>query len=570
VAASPLPQSGGVAADSLPMQTASVAPGQISRTQGQATSQSNSGAWSGSWQLDAGRAQASFPVASQYLGQTPRSVSSGGRTGRESLAVEPAARHSTATAFDIDSLAVPFALGGTSLSSTNGSTIFLSAEDSNEPAGSSDPLAGFANGGLTITSAAVNAIGTAPVGQHSRAAAPAAGSDVALPDDVVLQSATSASAAAEELDGAAATVRVFGKEPSPVSASAAPPATSAPVAVGAPREGLQPVAVVPLAAAKPANSTGKEAMREHFPAADRTPGEAENVGKYATDSSVPNAVELPSAANTAVPIPSIPGSHQAAVSAEAPQETKEVTGVQDGSAAPVSESGNSSNLPAASSGEQGKSGQQSGSHSGDKPGTPVVAPVVSSTSVSDSTTNLVAAHAATVSSNHAVTSAPQTPASNTQPAATLAAWQSYDGGPGKIVRSASITDSPSGAEMHVELRAGNLGALEVHTVVREGSVGAEIHVQGQEAHTLLSAGLPSLERALGERNLRVESIAVYQDQTGAGMSGGEQRGQQSGSSPSPPRQSFSWDNSPPAASAATNSLEEDDAVNPAAGLSVRA
>ena len=89
-----------------------------------------------------------------------------------------------------------------------------------------------------------------------------------------------------------------------------------------------------------------------------------------------------------------------------------------------------------------------------------------------------------------------------------------------MVRSASLSGSANGAEMHVEFRSGALGPLEVHAVVHDGSVGAEIHVQGQEAHTLLAAGLPSLERALGERNLRVENIAVYQDQAGAGMSGG--------------------------------------------------
>ena len=91
------------------------------------------------------------------------------------------------------------------------------------------------------------------------------------------------------------------------------------------------------------------------------------------------------------------------------------------------------------------------------------------------------------------------------------------------MRSASLNDSANGAEMHVELRSGALGPLEVHAVVHEGSVGAEIHVQGQEAHTLLAAGLPSLERALGERNLRVENIAVYQDHAGRNERGREAR-----------------------------------------------
>ena len=138
------------------------------------------------------------------------------------------------------------------------------------------------------------------------------------------------------------------------------------------------------------------------------------------------------------------------------------------------------------------------------------------------------------------------------------------------MRSASLTDSASGAEMHVELRTGALGPLEVHAVVHEGSVGAEIHVQGQEAHTLLAAGLPSLERALGERNLRVENISVYQDQTGGGASGGGKQDPHSGSSPSPQRQALPWDSPPQASNSASGSLEDEELANPAAGLSVRA
>jgi flagellar hook-length control protein FliK len=157
-----------------------------------------------------------------------------------------------------------------------------------------------------------------------------------------------------------------------------------------------------------------------------------------------------------------------------------------------------------------------------------------------------------------------------QQATTLSAWQNYDGGAGKIVRSASLTESTGGAEMHVELRSGPMGPIEVHTVVHDGSVGAEIHVQGQEAHTLLAAGLPSLERALTDRNLRVENIAVYQDHTGGGMGGGERQDSPSDSSPSPHHQALPWDDPPQPRSAARDSLAGEESANPAAGLSVQA
>jgi flagellar hook-length control protein FliK len=138
------------------------------------------------------------------------------------------------------------------------------------------------------------------------------------------------------------------------------------------------------------------------------------------------------------------------------------------------------------------------------------------------------------------------------------------------VRSAALSGSANGAEMHVELRSNALGPMEVHAVLNGGSVGAEIHVQGQEAHTLLAAGLPSLERALGERNLRVENIAVYHDQAGGGMSGGEKQDQQSGSYPSAQHQTLPWDNPSQPSREASSSSEDEELANPTVGLSIRA
>jgi len=251
----------------------------------------------------------------------------------------------------------------------------------------------------------------------------------------------------------------------------------------------------------------------------------------------------------------------------------EANGIQPSGAVPPDsgESAAHANLSDPSTSGQGKSGQQSGPGSGDNPpGFKTFTPVSANNPAADSTANLLTAQAPSVPASHANTSSPQNPPSSSQPAATLSAWQNYDGGAGKIVRSAWLSDSASGAEMHVELRSGTLGPLEVHAVMHEGSVGAEIHVQGQEAHTLLAAGLPSLERALGERNLRVENITVYQDQVGGGMSGGEKQDQQSGSSPSSQQQILPWDSPPQPSSAAHGSFEDEELANPAAGLSVRA
>ena len=251
----------------------------------------------------------------------------------------------------------------------------------------------------------------------------------------------------------------------------------------------------------------------------------------------------------------------------------EATGIQSTGAVYASSGGSAAhaNLSDSSTSGQGKSGQQSGPGSGDTPvGVTTFAPSLTNSPAPDPAGNLLTAHAPSVPASHATISAPQTAPSSTQPSSTLAAWQNYDGGAGKIVRSASISDSASGAEMHVELRSGALGPLEIHAVVHEGSVGAEIHVQGQEAHTLLAAGLPSLERALGERNLRVENITVYQDHAGGGMSGGAKQDSQSGSPPTPHHQPLPWNNPPQSSSAASSSSEDEELANPAAGLSVQA
>jgi flagellar hook-length control protein FliK len=223
-------------------------------------------------------------------------------------------------------------------------------------------------------------------------------------------------------------------------------------------------------------------------------------------------------------------------------------------------------LPASS---QWKSGQRDGTGAQDNPAAPKT-PNFTNNPAGDSVPNFLAAQAPGVPASHDKAEAAQLPPSSTQAPETLSAWQSYEGGAGKIVRSARLSGSANGAEMHVEFRSGALGPMEVRAVLNDGSVGAEIHVQGQAAHTLLAAGLPSLERALGERNVRVENLTVYQDQAGGGMGGGEEQNPHSGSSPSQQHQTSPWGNPPQPRPPASGSLEGDELMNPAPGLSVRA
>ena len=171
---------------------------------------------------------------------------------------------------------------------------------------------------------------------------------------------------------------------------------------------------------------------------------------------------------------------------------------------------------------------------------------------------------------HADKPAPPATPPPQQPAAALSAWQNYDGGGGRIVQSASMHESAGMAEMHVEFRSGPLGPMQLHTIVSEGSVGAEIHVQGQEAHTLLAAGLPSLESSLSARNLHVQSITVHQDGIAGGMSGFGREGSPSDSPPPPRPPARNWNNSPLPGTAASESPVNQESDELTAGLSIRA
>jgi hypothetical protein len=232
------------------------------------------------------------------------------------------------------------------------------------------------------------------------------------------------------------------------------------------------------------------------------------------------------------------------------------------------ESSASASASDASAAGEDKSGQQSGTGPENNPPTPAVHSIAGSP-VPDPAGNLLTTHMPAIPVGHDIPSTPPMPPASTQPASTLSAWQNYDGGAGKIVRSASLTESAGGVEMNVELRSGPLGPLEIHTTVREGSVGAEIHVQGQEAHSILSAGLPSLERALTDRNLRVENIAVYQNQSGGGMSDGQHQGTQSGSHAAR-QQAMPWNAPLQPSHNATDVGAIENSTDTASGLSVRA
>jgi flagellar hook-length control protein FliK len=228
-------------------------------------------------------------------------------------------------------------------------------------------------------------------------------------------------------------------------------------------------------------------------------------------------------------------------------------------------------LPDQATGDQGKSAQQSGSSTmGNMSSPKVVLSGVASPVIIDPGKSLLTTNTPEVSASHdSLPTPPSIPVASTQPPATLAAWQNYQSNGGKVVSSAWLSDFANGAEMHVELRSGTLGPLQVHTIVRDGTVGAEIHVESHEARAILAEGLPSLEKALGERDLRMANVAIYQDHAGAGMSGGGRQNSHAGSSPTP-REQVIAPGTTAQPSSSESALEVENLIYSTAGLSVRA
>jgi flagellar hook-length control protein FliK len=281
-----------------------------------------------------------------------------------------------------------------------------------------------------------------------------------------------------------------------------------------------------------------------------------------SSASANQAASLPLAASSPAPSPETnPQTKPTAEPAASP-----VTGVSTNAAggAPLASS------PDAGANGQSKSVPPSAQVSASNlPPTPNPVTSTVTTAVADPSAGLAASQPTNPTPGYTGNTTPQSAPSSSQPSATLTAWQGYEGGAGSLVRSAQLNQISSGSEMHVELHSVSLGNVEVRAVVNENTVGAEIHVQGEAAHTLLAAGLPALEHALGERNMRVQNISLYQDAAG-GMSGGENPNQHSGSYPTPHSQAPAWSSSPPSSDAPSASWEEQDSDTPATGLSVRA
>lgn len=118
-------------------------------------------------------------------------------------------------------------------------------------------------------------------------------------------------------------------------------------------------------------------------------------------------------------------------------------------------------------------------------------------------------------------STPAAPAPAPATAAALAALGAAYAPAGRVVNAASLLQNGGQAEMRVELHTDTLGALELHTVLQGGKIGASINVQNPDARTLLASELPALHQALSNQNLHVENVSISTNTAGGGQAGAQ-------------------------------------------------
>jgi hypothetical protein len=122
--------------------------------------------------------------------------------------------------------------------------------------------------------------------------------------------------------------------------------------------------------------------------------------------------------------------------------------------------------------------------------------------------------------------------------AGLRAWNGGDNPQTAAAQSAHLLDKLGSTEMNIAWKGEALGAVQVRAHLTGDQVGAAIAVERHDAHTLLSSDLPTLHQALNDRQLRLESVSLFQGSLPGGPEiGGEAlRDQQQRGAPQRPWQ----------------------------------
>ncbi|MBI1749401.1 MAG: flagellar hook-length control protein FliK [Acidobacteria bacterium] len=100
----------------------------------------------------------------------------------------------------------------------------------------------------------------------------------------------------------------------------------------------------------------------------------------------------------------------------------------------------------------------------------------------------------------------------------LSTWHSTHSNATRLVESARLIERLAESEMHINLRTAELGPVELRAVMRENSLVASINVERSDVRALLVGEMPALERALGDQNLRVDKLDIFDGSLGSAMS----------------------------------------------------
>jgi len=100
-----------------------------------------------------------------------------------------------------------------------------------------------------------------------------------------------------------------------------------------------------------------------------------------------------------------------------------------------------------------------------------------------------------------------------------------------VIQSARVLERMGQAEMRLGLNSNSFGSIELHTSVIQDRVGASIATSHTELRAAMMAEMPSLERAIAQHQLRLDSVNVDSGpgaQTGnSGAFGGNSSGSRS-------------------------------------------
>jgi flagellar hook-length control protein FliK len=115
--------------------------------------------------------------------------------------------------------------------------------------------------------------------------------------------------------------------------------------------------------------------------------------------------------------------------------------------------------------------------------------------------------------------APSSPAENAQAVPT-------------VIQSAQVLERMGKAEIRLGLNSSNFGSIELHTSVNQERVGATISTSHAELRTAMIAEMPSLEHAIAQHQMRLDSFQ-FDSRSGSqggdtGASGGNQSGSRGG------------------------------------------